>query len=197
MGGRSVGSFGIGCFSLHPLKILSALGDAGFLTVNDAEQAAALRQMRNVGLRDRDHVARVSSNMRLDTLHAAMLLAKLPHVPKWIEARRAHAAAYRKALTGLVELPAEEGADFHVFSAFVIRLAKRDALVAHLAARGIEAKVHYPIPIHRQTAFADLPERALPVTDEVVATIVSLPVTAELTAEQRAQVIEGVQSFVG
>lgn len=193
--GRSVGSLGIGCFSLHPLKVLSALGDAGFISVAKPEHAIALRHMRNIGLVDRDHCSTVSSNTRLDTVHASMVLAKLPHVSHWVDARRAHAAAYRQALSGLVALPPDEGDNFHVYSAFVIRHPKRDALMAFLAERGIETKVHYPIAIHRQKAFADLPPCELPVTDKVVASILSLPVTPELSVEQRGEVIEGIRAF--
>ncbi len=193
--GRSVGSLGVGCFSLHPLKILSALGDAGFITVQTEAQVTELKRMRNIGLVDRDHCDSVDSNMRLDTIHASMLLAKLPHVSEWIAARRAHAAAYREALKGLVELPAEEGNGFHVYSAFVIRHPQRDALAAFLAERGIEAKIHYPIPIHRQKAFADLKHGPLPVTERVCSTILSLPVTPELTAAHRTEVIDGIREF--
>lgn len=193
--GRSVGTLGIGCFSLHPLKVLSALGDAGFITVKTEAEAARLRQMRNLGLRDRDHCDFAESNMRLDALQAALVRAKLPHVPSWIAARRAHADAYRAALGQHVQLPHAEGEDFMVYSAFVVRHPRRDALIAHLATRGIEAKVHYPIPIHRQLAFADLPRANLPLTDAVCASIVSLPVTPELSPEGRARVIAAVLEF--
>lgn len=193
--GRSVGTLGIGCFSLHPLKVLSALGDAGFITVKTEAEAARLRQMRNLGLRDRDHCDAADSNMRLDALQAALVRAKLPHVPGWIEARRAHARAYREALANHVRVPHAEGEDFMVYSAFVVRHPRRDALIAHLATRGIEAKVHYPVPIHRQRAFEDLPSAHLPVTDAVCASIVSLPVTPELSPEGRVRVIEAVLEF--
>ena len=86
--GASVGSFGTGCFSLHPLKTFSACGDAGFITSNDPERAQLLRRLRSLGHRDRDHVDVASENARLDTLQAAILLAKLPHLDDWIAARR-------------------------------------------------------------------------------------------------------------
>jgi dTDP-4-amino-4,6-dideoxygalactose transaminase len=193
--GRSVGTFGIGCFSLHPLKVLAATGDAGFVTLADDDAAVRLRQMRNIGLVDRDHCAIVAPNSRLDTIQAAMLLVKLEHLGAWIAARRAHADAYREALSGRVVLPpADAGC---VYSAFVIRVPRRDALIAHLRARGIDARVHYPIPIHRQEAFAALGATALPVTDRVVSEIVSLPCSPELEPAQRERVIAAVREWCG
>lgn len=191
--GRPVGTFGTGCYSLHPLKVLSACGDAGFVAVESEEDAERLRRMRNLGLRDRDHLAEVSGNSRLDTLQAALLLVKIERVEAWIAARRAHAAAYRKALAGRVVLPPEEDGDEFVYSAFVVRHPERDRLRRELAARGIEAKVHYPVPIHLQEPYRDRPLRhPLPVTERVCSEILSLPVTPELSAEGRAAVIAAV-----
>ena len=102
--GRSVGSFGTGCFSLHPLKALSACGDAGFITTDDSDLAALLRRLRSLGHRDRDHVDVPSENARLDTLQAAILLVKLPHLDDWIARRRDHAMAYGNALRPFFEL---------------------------------------------------------------------------------------------
>jgi len=191
-GGRSVGSTGIGAFSLHPLKVLSALGDGGFLTVSSPDDAARLRRLRNIGLRDRDHCEEVSGNSRLDTLQAAFLLVKLEHLDAWTAARRAHAAAYRRALAGAVRLPPESEGVEPAISAFVVRHPRRDSLVARLRERGVDAKVHYPLAIHQQAAFADLPLRPLPVTERVVGEILSLPATPELTEEGRERVIEAL-----
>ncbi len=193
--GRSVGTHGLGCFSLHPLKVLSACGDAGFITVPTAEQAAALRRMRNLGLVDRDHCDTIDSNMRLDTLQAAMLLVKLEQLSSYVEARRAHAAAYRAGLKDVVTLPPDDGANTQVYSAFVVRHERRDALRAFLAERGIDAKIHYPIPIHRQRAFGAWAATPLPVTDRTCARILSLPVTPELGAAQRDEVIDAIRTF--
>ena len=190
---RAVGTFGVGCFSLHPLKVLSACGDAGFLAVGSEEDAEQLRRMRNIGLRDRDHCEIVSGNSRLDTLQAAILLVKLEELPRWLAVRRQHAAAYRGALAGRVRLPPEEGEDEVVYSAFVVRHPQRDRLLGALAEAGVAAKIHYPIPIHRQQAFADLPLRfPLPVTERVVAEMMSLPVTPEMSSEQREIVVEAL-----
>jgi len=194
--GRSVGSFGIGCFSLHPLKVLSALGDAGFVSVGDPEQAERLRRLRNLGLADRDHCVEVSGNSRLDTLHAALLLVKLRYLDEWLEARRAHAEAYRDALADLIDPPPMgDRRREPVWTTFVIRHAERDRLRAALARRGIDAKIHYPIPIHLQAAFGHLgPFPPLPRTERVVAAMLSLPVSPELSPRDRGRVIDILRS---
>ncbi len=193
--GRSVGTYGVGCFSLHPLKVLSALGDGGFLTTHSDEEAALFRKLRNNGLRDRDHVQLVSPNSRLDTVQAAALLVKLKYLDGWVAQRRAHADAYREALGAVVRvLPPEHPRDLCVYSTFVIRHPQRDRLAEALRRRGVDVKVHYPVPIHRQEAYATLPCAPLPVTERVVAEILSLPVTPELSVAGREQVIEAVRS---
>lgn len=192
--GRSVGSWGRGAFSLHPLKVLSAVGDAGFVAL--PERSERVRRWRNLGLGGRGVCAEVSGNSRLDTLHAAVLLVKLRRLDAWIAARRAHAAAYREALAGLVRLPPAEGDDVAVYSTFVIRHPARDALLDALQRRGIDAKVHYPTPVHRQPAFEDCPRGPLDVTERVVREIISLPVVPEIGLDGREAVIAGVQDAV-
>jgi dTDP-4-amino-4,6-dideoxygalactose transaminase len=188
--GRCVGSFGTGCFSLHPLKTLSACGDAGFITTDDQELADLLRQLRSLGHRDRDRVDVASENARLDTLQAAILLAKLPHLDDWIAARRHHAAAYETALRPFFELSRITEGSEPAFSTFVIRHDDRDGLIAHLGSRGFDAKVHYPIPIHQQRAFEGMPRPRLPHTEVLARRIVSLPVTPELEPSDRDQLID-------
>jgi len=188
--GRSVGSFGMGCFSLHPLKALSACGDAGFITTDDSDLAALLRRLRSLGHRDRDHVDVPSENARLDTLQAAILLVKLPHLDEWIASRRDHAAAYENALRPFFELTRITEGSEPAYSAFVIRHDKRDALIAHLTSKGFDVKVHYPIPIHQQRAFEGTSATALPHTEMLVGRIMSLPVTPELEPSDRDALID-------
>lgn len=195
--GRSVGSSGMGCFSLHPIKPLSGCGDGGFLTVHGLKEANALRRLRNLGLADRDHCSDVGSNSRLDTLQAAALLVKLEHAESWIEARRAHAAEYRTALRGHVTLPPEDANCEQTYSAFVVRHGRRDELQSRLAQRGIDAKVHYPVAIHQQPPFASDPPASLPVTENVVREILSLPVGPELSIPQRNMVIRTLKEALG
>ena len=195
----SVGSLGIGCFSLHPLKVLSACGDGGFLTVGEGDAAERLRRMRNLGLVDRDHCGEISGNTRLDSLQAALVLVKLRRVRGWIEARREHARRYLEALSGLVELPpGEDETHSPIWSAFVIRHPERDRLREELRRAGIDSKVHYPIAIHRQAAFAHrAPFPSLPETERSVARILSLPVSPELTVEGRERIVGVLRRALG
>jgi dTDP-4-amino-4,6-dideoxygalactose transaminase len=188
--GRSVGSFGTGCFSLHPLKTFSACGDAGFITTDDRERGALLRRLRSLGHRDRDRVDVASENARLDTLQAAILLTKLPHLDDWIATRRHHAAAYENALRPFFELAEVTEASEPAFSTFVIRHDDRDELIAHLVSRGFDARVHYPLPIHQQRAFEGMSSPRLPHTEALVRRIVSLPVSPELEPSDRDSLID-------
>jgi dTDP-4-amino-4,6-dideoxygalactose transaminase len=190
--GRSVGSFGIGSFSLHPLKTLSACGDAGFITTDDQDLAALLRRLRSLGHRDRDHVDVASENARLDTLQAAILLVKLPHLDDWIARRRDHAVAYETALRPFFELTRITEGSEPAYSAFVIRHDKRDALIAHLESRGFDVKIHYPIAIHQQRAFEGTSATPLPHTERLVGRIISLPVTPELEPSDRDMLIDAL-----
>lgn len=191
--GELVGTDDIGCFSLHPLKVLSACGDAGMITVQDDDDAETLRQLRNNGRESREIFPHISDNSRLDTLQAAILLVKANHLEDWIEQRREHAAAYREALEGVVRLPPDERDDDRaIYTMFVIRHPERDAIQEHLAERGVDAKIHYPYGIHEQEPFEPYADRELPATERVVSEILSLPVYPEMSDAQRDAVIEGV-----
>jgi dTDP-4-amino-4,6-dideoxygalactose transaminase len=193
--GHPVGSRDVGCFSLHPLKVLSACGDAGFISVTNASEADTLRKLRNIGLVDRDHVDDVSGNSRLDTLQAAFLLVKLRHLDRWRRARAEHAKAYRDALRDLVALPPEDNGNEPTISAFVVRHPQRDTVIHEMRVRGVDLKIHYPLAIHQQKAFAHH-RVSLPVTERVVSQIFSLPVTPELTVDQRRKVIADLQAVL-
>ena len=193
--GRSVGRFGLGCFSMHPLKSLGACGDAGFITTESADIAEVLKKLRSLGHRDRDHVDFASENARLDTVQAAVLNVKLRRLDDWLSARRAHGRAYDKGLRGHFELTeVTDGCD-PVFTTFVIRHNERDALITDLAERGFDLKVHYPVPIHRQRALHGLDPVDLPHTDSVVQRIVSLPVSPELEPADRDALIGALVSW--
>lgn len=188
--GRSVGGNHMGCFSLHPLKTLSAAGDGGFITTCSQELAARLQKLRNHGLVDRDHCDIVGYNSRLDTLQAAIVLAKLPHLDDMIAIRRAHARAFRDRLAEHLRMPPIERPDERsVYSAFVVRHPRRAALIDKLHDVGVDAKVHYPVPIHRQRPFQGCASSTLDVTERVVSEIISLPVSTEMTADMRDEAI--------
>ncbi len=198
--GQRVGSFGeVGCFSLHPLKTLNACGDGGVLTTDNAVIDGRLRELRNLGLRNRAECAEWSVNSRLDTIQAAMLLVKLSHVDGWTERRRAHADTYRQLLDGVseVDLPVDRPNERAVYHTFVIRADRRDELRAFLTDAGIGTQIHYPVPIHLQTAARDLGygPGSFPVAEAQAGRILSLPIYPELTAQDLARVASAVRRF--
>lgn len=198
--GKPVGSLGdLGCFSLHPLKNLSAAGDGGMITTNDPALYSHLLRARNHGLRNRDECDFWSFNSRLDTIQAAMLLTKLERLPEWTEKRRQNAAFYQEHLAKVVQCPIEREGEYSVYHTFIIQAARRDELLAFLDARGIGSKVHYPIPIHLQKAAESLGYGygSFPVAEAQAKTILSLPVYPELMPEQLEYVTSSILEFYG
>jgi dTDP-4-amino-4,6-dideoxygalactose transaminase len=198
--GHRTGSLGhLGCFSLHPLKNLHAIGDAGVITTSDERCYQWLLKARNHGLRTRDEVEFWSTNSRLDTLQAAVLNVMLDHLDGWIAERRQIAAEYRQGLRDVVGVPAESPDCYHTYQTFMIVAERRDALLQHLRARGIDAKIHYALAIPMQPAARGLGHQPddFPVTRWLADRILSLPCYAELTSAQRRAVIDGVRSFYG
>jgi dTDP-4-amino-4,6-dideoxygalactose transaminase len=196
--GCRTGSMGVaGCFSLHPLKNLHAVGDAGIITTNDEQLYRWLLKARNHGLRTRDEVEFWSTNSRLDTLQAAILSVSLPYLDTWIAERRAVAAEYSESLKDVVEVPVERAGYVHTYHSYMVKSDKRDALLDHLTTLGIDAKVHSRQPIHMQPAARELglaPDD-FPVVQSLALHTVSLPVYGELTTDQRQTVIAAVRSF--
>lgn len=198
--GKRVGSFGtIGCFSVHPLKTLNACGDGGVLTTDNASLCERLKVLRNLGLENRNECGVWSGNSRLDTLHAAILLVKMNYLWAWTEKRRAHAAFYRDALSGVPDLqvPSELPYEKVVYHTFVIQAERRDALREHLAEHGIGTAVHYPIPIHLQKTAMSLgyDRGRFPVTERQAERILSLPVYPELSQDQLEHVSQEIREF--
>lgn len=196
--GARTGSMGAAaCFSLHPLKNLHAYGDAGIITSNDEGLYRWLLKARNHGLRNRDESDFWSVNSRLDTLQAATLLVSLRYLDEWIAERRSLAGEFFGELGGVVEPPVELPGAFHSYQTYVIKAERRPELMEHLSERGIDAKVHYPIPIHQQPAARELefhPED-FPVTARLAKRIMSLPFYPELTAHQRRHMLDAINSF--
>lgn len=179
-GDQKVGSFGhLGCFSFFPGKNLGALGDAGAVVGDDPALLQKVRMLANHGRKEKYLHEMIGTNSRLDSLQAAVLRVKLPHLDAWNVARRHAAQRYLELLAGLdgVRLPACDPKAQHVYHLFAIRVSARDALLAGLKEDGISAGVHYPVPVHAQPAFADLgyADADLPVTAEAAATVLSLP----------------------
>ena len=198
--GKRVGGFGdIGCFSLHPLKNLNALGDGGVITTDQEETYEYLLKARNHGLRTRDECGFWSYNSRLDTIQAAALKVKMKYLDEWTEKRRANAAFYREHLKDVVKVPIEKEYEKSVYHTFVVCAERRDELKEFLSSKGIDTKIHYPIPIHLQKAAEHLEYKKgdFPEAEKQTGEILSLPVYPELTDEQLYLVVSEINRFYG
>lgn len=198
--GTPVGGFGdAACFSFYPGKNLGAYGDAGAITTHREDLARQVRSLRNHGRRTKYLHDQVGFGHRLDTLQAAVLNAKLPHLPAWTAARRRLAARYTRLLAGSgVTLPAVAPAADPVWHLYVVRVTARDEVLADLNRAGIGAGVHYPVPLHLQPAYRNLgyAEGALPVTEAAAATCLSLPLFPEMTDVQQDRVVAALLQAV-
>ena len=197
--GRPVGGLGdVAAWSFYPAKNLGALGDAGAVTTNDADVADRVRVLRNYGSRTK-YINEVQGvNSRLDELQAAVLRAKLPYLMEWNERRRSVAGQYLERLDGAgVTLPVVAPGMDPVWHLFVIRSADRDGLRSHLAERGVETLIHYPIPPHRQAAYAELgmSDGAFPIAEAIHRECLSLPIGPHMTDGQVDEVVSAVRSF--
>lgn len=190
-------------FSFYPTKNLGGFGDGGMLTTQNPEFASELRRLRVHGEDERYVHARVGRNSRLDELQAAVLRVKLRYLDAWTEKRRAHAEDYTRRLrtAGLEERvrPPSTAPEStrHVFNQYTVRVMEREALRAHLHERGVGTAVYYPMPLHQQPCFADLWESPphLPHAERAAAEVLALPMYPELSAEQRAYVVECIADF--
>ena len=162
-------------------------------------KAERLRRLRLHGGSKQYFHDEVGFNSRLDTLHAAVLLAKLPHLAQWSAARARHAARYNVAFGGRPEIcpPRTDPANEHIFNQYTIRVPRRDALQAHLKARGIGNSIYYPLSLHLQPCFAHLGyvKGSLPVSEMASEQVISLPVFPELSEAQQQAVIDAVTEF--
>ena len=189
----------VGTLSFFPTKNLGAWGDAGLIVTQDDALADRLRRLRlHGGSRQYLH-EEVGTNSRLDTLQAAVLLAKLPHLKRWNEARRRNAARYTAAFTGHPAIcpPRADPANDHIYHQYTIQVPQRDELQVYLKARGIGHAVYYQLALHLQPCFAHLAygRGTLPVTEAAMNSVLSLPIYPELTPEQQDTVIDAVLSF--
>jgi len=198
--GRKAGTLGaVGCFSFYPGKNLGGYGDGGMVTSNDETLLNKVRRSRDHGRTTKYEHEEIGWGERLDGLQAAVLGVKLQHLEKWTEARRAIARSYKLLLedTSLI-LPYEAPHVRHVNHVFAVRLTNRDSLLAFLKERGIDAGIHYPVPVHKQVAYQKLGlgNMTLPVTEQLAAEVLSLPLYPELTPEQQTHITEAVKEWL-
>jgi dTDP-4-amino-4,6-dideoxygalactose transaminase len=198
--GRRAGTFGhASAFSFYPAKNLGAFGDAGAVVTEDADLAARIRSLANHGRSSGSHhIHGVSGrNSRLDALQAAILSVKLRHLDDWNACRRSAAARYH-TLLGNTSCPPVH-IDRHatpVHHLEVVRVPTRDRLLPEFTSRGIGWGLHYPVPCHRQEAFARFAAGRLPVTEQAARQVVSLPMFPTISERQIERVCETVLAAV-
>jgi dTDP-4-amino-4,6-dideoxygalactose transaminase len=191
----------IGTLSFFPTKNLGGYGDGGMMVTQDDALATRLRRLRvHGGAREYFH-DEVGYNSRLDTIQAAVLLAKLPHLEGWSAKRREHARYYDQALADVpdVRTPVVCPENESIFNQYTIRAARRDELGAYLKKRGVGTKVYYPLPLHLQPCFAYLGYKpgSFPESERAAAEVISLPIFPELTPGQLEETVAGIRSFYG
>ena len=196
--GTSAGGFGeIAGTSFYPGKNLGAYGDAGAVLTRSSDLAKKVRALRNYGSEVKYFHPETGFNSRLDTLQAVVLNAKLKLLAQWNEQRRTAARRYDEQLAGVpgVQLPQTLAGNEHVWHLYVVRVPNRDAVLKKLHDGGVGAGVHYPVPIHLQGAFAHLGHRSgdFPVAERAAEEILSLPMFAEITAEQQERVVDALK----
>ena len=200
---RQAGTIGhVGCTSFFPSKNLGCYGDGGAILTDDDALADRMRAIANHGCRVRYHHEEIGVNSRLDSIQAAILDAKLPHLDEYISARQKAAAYYDKAFAGNEKIltPGRQPHSTHVFHQYTLRVvgADRDKLREGLAERGIPAMIYYPIPLHKQKAYLDprYKEGDFPVAERLSDCVLSLPMHTELDEEQLAYITSNVLNLI-
>ena len=200
---KQAGTIGqIGCTSFFPSKNLGCYGDGGAIFTNDDELAGKMRAIANHGMVVRYHHDMIGVNSRLDSIQAAVLDAKLPHLDEYIASRQRAAAYYDKAFRDNEHLliPERTAQSTHVFHQYTLRLQNvdREALRAKLQEAGIPAMIYYPVPLHMQKAYQDprYKKGDFPVAEQLAECVLSLPMHTELDEEQLRYITEKTIEFI-
>lgn len=218
--GKSVGTIGdIGCYSFFPSKNLGCFGDGGMVVTMNDELGEKLRIMRVHGGKPKYYHKMIGGNFRLDAIQAGVLSVKLPHLDSWSEGRRENAALYTKLFVeaglaqeeGKIELDElnrvllpkaiykNEGLkNYHIYNQYVIRVEKRDELIAYLREKEIGCEIYYPVSFHKQECFQDLPSSkdSYPNADFAADHSLALPIYPELSEEQIEFVVNTISEFL-
>lgn len=200
VGDRRVGAMGdAGCFSFYPGKNLGALGDGGAVTTNSREVAEHIRLLRDHGREAKNRHVAIGATARLDAIQAAVLSVKLRHLDAGNAARQRAAALYDRLVEEIDDVvrPFVRPGVTPAFHLYTLQAAHRDALLAALRERSIEAAVHYPHPIHLQPAYAHLGHRVgdFPIAERLAQSLISLPLFPEITPPQISRVVDAIQGF--
>ena len=198
--GKNAGTWGVsGAFSLHPLKNMNVWSDGGLIVTDDARLAEQLKLLRNHGLSDRDTVSTLGYNSRLDTIQAVVGNWLLPQAEEIARKRTTNAAFYDQQLSKIsgIQIPPRPEEFRIVYHLYIVFAKDRDDLLKHCIAHGIEAKVHYPVPIYRQPALSHLGYREgdFPVADSHTDKIITFPCDQHLSPEQLDYVVEVIGGF--
>ena len=198
---KKVGAFGCaGCFSFFPSKNLGCAGDGGMIVTNDVDLRERLRMLRTHGAKPKYHHKVIGGNFRLDAIQAAILLTKLPFLAEWSERRRQNAHYYDSRFAGSeVTAPVVRDECVSIYNQYVIRVDRRDELIAHLKSKGIGAEVYYPVPLHLQECFHYLgyQEGSFPEAERASRETLALPIYPELTEQMLEYVADCVLEVVG
>ena len=191
----------IGCTSFFPSKNLGCFGDGGALFTNDDDIAEKISSIVNHGMKVRYYHDRIGVNSRLDTIQAAVLKVKLPHLDSYCGARQSAAQYYNKAFSKVSEIvtPVIEDYTTHVFHQYTLKIknGKRDSLKKWLDEKSVPAMIYYPVPLHEQKAFLSYRDntKAYPVTETLINEVISLPMHTELDEEQLEFIVNSVIDF--
>ncbi|HCI05304.1 TPA: hypothetical protein DEX28_00995 [Patescibacteria group bacterium] len=195
---RKAGGFGdIGIYSFYPGKNLGAYGDAGCVVTNNDEYEEFFRLYRDHGRKTKYEHVKEAYSSRMDGLQAAVLSVKLKHLDHWVEQRRQIAGLYNDFLPKSLRKPFEKKGNKYSYHIYAIETERRDDLLKYLKSKGIEAGIHYPIPLHLQPAYDYLgkQKQSLSVSENHARTTISLPIFPEMTKEEVEYVAESVKDF--
>lgn len=188
-----------GAFSFYPGKNLGAFGDAGALVTDNREVRDTILKLRNDGSTEKYVHTQFGYKSRLDTLQAAIVLTKLPHLPEWNKKRREAAAFYTKLLAGIKQIkpPTEMPYGYHVYHLYMIECEQRDELHKYLESHGVSTVIHYPIPIHLQKPYRERGYKPgmFPITEQRSKKILSLPMFAEIQKHEISYVCNAIKAF--
>jgi dTDP-4-amino-4,6-dideoxygalactose transaminase len=188
-----------GCFSFYPSKNLGCFGDGGLIATNSDTTAQRIASLRNHGSDKRYHHSVIGYNSRLDEIQAAILRQKLKHIDMANEQRRAVAQRYDELLSDLpLSTPRRAKNSSHVFHQYTVLTDQRERIMRQLRAKEIACAIYYPIPLHQQEVFAgEIPNRSLPVSEDVSQRCLSLPMYPEMTQTEISSVADAIREAVG
>lgn len=194
--GQKTGSIGdLAVFSFFPSKNMTVAGDGGMVTTNDEELAHKISMLRDHGRTGKYIHEMLGLNLRLSEIPAAVGRQQLEHLDEWTKSRRHAAATYSRLLDGIVQTPTEAQWAKHVYHLYVIQTQDRDGLGQYLNEQGISTGIHYPVPVHKQPCM-EAGNVRLPVTEDCIDKILSLPMHPQLKDEQIEYVVEKIQEWV-